>query len=238
MAINWTDEQKRVINSRNKNLLVSAAAGSGKTAVLTERIISLITDEKDHTDLDRLLVVTFTKAAAGEMKERIRKKLEERIKNDRDNELLRRQSVLIHNAHISTIDSFCTYVIKNYFYMLDIDPNFRIMEDGERRLMKDECMSELFDDAFARGDEDILSLVTSYNTGKTTKNIRQRLLEIFETINAEPWPLEWLENAKKKYIFEDGEDINDSEMIVSCLSQIRASVKQAHKHRQENASLS
>lgn len=234
MAINWTDEQKRVINSRNKNLLVSAAAGSGKTAVLTERIISLITDEKDHTDLDRLLVVTFTKAAAGEMKERIRKKLEERIKNDRDNELLRRQSVLIHNAHISTIDSFCTYVIKNYFYMLDIDPNFRIMEDGERRLMKDECMSELFDDAFARGDEDILSLVTSYNTGKTTKNIRQRLLEIFETINAEPWPLEWLENAKKKYIFEDGEDINDSEMIVSCLSQIRASVKQALEQAKEN----
>ena len=123
--MNFSDEQKQVIDSRGKDLLVSAAAGSGKTAVLIERIVSLITDKEHPADLDRLLVVTFTRAAAGEMKERLSKRLEEMMEADPEDENLRKQSVLIHNAQINTIHSFCSYVIRNYFYKLDIDPAFR-----------------------------------------------------------------------------------------------------------------
>ncbi len=237
MAINWNSEQQRVIRSRNKNMLVSAAAGSGKTAVLTERILSLITDKDNPVDLDRILVVTFTKAAAGEMKERIRKKLEAKIASDKNNELIRRQSVLIHNAQISTIHSFCSYIIKNYFYLLDIDPAFRIMDDGECRLMKDECMSELFDDAFAGEDQNILKLVTAYNSGKTTRNIRKRLIELYETVNAEPWPMDWLDQAKRIYTDCSDENINKSKMIEACMKEVQGLLELLKKIAEDNLKL-
>lgn len=237
MAINWNSEQRRVIEGRNKNILVSAAAGSGKTAVLTERILSLITDKDKPVDLDRILVVTFTKAAAGEMKERIRKKLEAKIASDRNNEAIRRQSVLIHNAQISTIHSFCSYIIKNYFYLLDIDPTFRIMDDGECRLMKAECMSELFDDAFANENEDMLKLVTAYNSGKTTKNIRERLIELYETVNAEPWPMDWLDQTLKIYTDCTDENINDSKMIKACMKEAQGFLELLKEMADDNLSL-
>ena len=111
----WTDDQQRVIDARNCNLLVSAAAGSGKTAVLVERIIKLITDEKNDVDIDRLLVVTFTNAAAAEMKTRVGEAIESRLIDEPDNEHLQRQASLLHNAQITTMHSFCQYIIRNYF---------------------------------------------------------------------------------------------------------------------------
>lgn len=110
MGVSWTKEQQKVIDTRNCNILVSAAAGSGKTAVLVERIIQRITDKHQPIDIDRLLIVTFTRAAAGEMKERIRTAIEKKLEEDRDNEHLQRQSTLVHHAQITTIDSFCSYV--------------------------------------------------------------------------------------------------------------------------------
>ena len=122
MEMKWTPEQQKVIELRDRNILVSAAAGSGKTAVLVERILGKLT-RKDHPiDIDQLLIVTFTRAAAGEMRERLTEAVENYLEQDPENEHLQRQQTLIHNAQITTIDGFCSYVIRNYFHTIDLDP--------------------------------------------------------------------------------------------------------------------
>ena len=136
----WTSEQQNVIDFRNRNILVSAAAGSGKTAVLVERIIQRITDSTNPMDIDRLLVVTFTKAAAAEMRERIGDAIEKRLEENPEDENLRRQSTLIHNAQITTIDSFCLFVVRNHFEEIQLDPNFRIADPGEMKLLELDVM--------------------------------------------------------------------------------------------------
>ena len=138
MGMTWTEEQKKVIDVRNKNVLVSAAAGSGKTAVLVERILSIVCGDmegEEPVDVDRLLVVTFTKAAAAEMRERVGLALERRLEADPENEHLPKQPTLIHNAQITTIDRFRQYVIRNYFHPIDLAPSFPIGDEGELKLL-------------------------------------------------------------------------------------------------------
>ena len=147
MGISWTEEQQEVIRARGSNILVSAAAGSGKTAVLVERIIQRITDKTNPTDIDRLLIVTFTRAAAAEMKERIGRAIEKRLEENREDEHLQRQSVLVHHAQITTIDSFCSYVVKNYFHLIDLDPSFRMGDEGEMRLLKADVAGTVLEEA-------------------------------------------------------------------------------------------
>ena len=132
----WTDKQRDVIDARDRNILVSAAAGSGKTAVLVERIIEMITDPEKPVNIDELLVVTFTRAAASEMKERVRKVLEERAAKNPEDENLKKQLSYIHNAQITTIDSFCTRVVKEHFEQIEMDPNYRIGDEVELEMMK------------------------------------------------------------------------------------------------------
>ena len=146
MSMTWTKDQQKVIDTRNTNLLVSAAAGSGKTAVLVERILSLITDAEHPVDVDRLLITTFTKAAAGEMRERISRALTERLKEDPGNEWLQRQEALVHRAQITTIHGFCLYVIRNYFHTIGLNPNFRIADEGEMKLLKQDTAKEIIDE--------------------------------------------------------------------------------------------
>lgn len=134
MGVQWTREQQKVIELRNRNILVSAAAGSGKTAVLVERIIRILTDRDNPVDVDRLLIVTFTEAAAAEMKERIRGAIEKELENRPEDVHLQRQATLIHSARITTIHSFCLSVIREHFHVIDIDPGFRIAEEGELKL--------------------------------------------------------------------------------------------------------
>ena len=124
----WTSEQKQVIDLRDRSLLVSAAAGSGKTAVLVQRIIERICD----VDIDRLLVVTFTNAAAGEMRERVQAAIAKRVEENPDNTHLRRQEVLAGHAHITTIDSFCLSVLREHFQEIELDPGFRIKASAGR----------------------------------------------------------------------------------------------------------
>ena len=131
MGVSWTTEQQQVIDLRNRNILVSAAAGSGKTAVLVERIVKIITDKNHPVDIDHLLIVTFTNAAAAEMRERIGNAIEKALDEQPGNEHLLRQLTLIHNAQITTIDSFCLYVVRNHFHEIDLEPNFRIGDEGE-----------------------------------------------------------------------------------------------------------
>ena len=134
MAKSWTDEQISVIEQKNSNLLVAAAAGSGKTAVMVERIIRRVLDEKNPLDIDRIVVVTFTKAAATQMRERIAAALSSVLisqKDERRIRNIRKQLALLDNAVICTIDSFCNYILRNYFNTIDLDPSYRIGDEGE-----------------------------------------------------------------------------------------------------------
>ena len=152
MGVSWTREQQQVIDLRKRNILVSAAAGSGKTAVLVERIIKMITEGEHPVDIDRLLVVTFTNAAAAEMRERIGAAIEKALEEHPDSEHLQRQLTLIHNAQITTIDSFCLYVIRNYFHIIDLNPNFRIADEGEMKLLKQDTAKEILEEAYEKKD--------------------------------------------------------------------------------------
>ena len=136
----WTPDQKNAISARDGTVLVSAAAGSGKTAVLVERVIQILTDKGRPCDADRLLVVTFTKAAAAEMKERISARISEMLLAEPSNRNLQRQQLMLANAHISTIHSFCNELIRENFFELDMSPEFRIADENEMMLLKDEAM--------------------------------------------------------------------------------------------------
>lgn len=152
MSVSWTEEQRQVIELRNRNILVSAAAGSGKTAVLVERIITMITDRVHPVDIDSLLIVTFTNAAAGEMRERIRAAIEKKLEEEPENVHLQRQLTLIHHAQITTIHSFCQHVIRNYFHTIDLDPNFRIGDDGEMKLLRNDTAEGLIEELYQKID--------------------------------------------------------------------------------------
>ena len=144
MAKSWTSQQLDAMNTKDRDILVSAAAASGKTAVLVERIVNKITKE-NGTDIDRLVVVTFTKAAASEMKQRIRESIESYLDKEPENARLQRQLTLINNAQITTIDSFCLNIIRNYFTDIDIDPGFRTADEGEIKLLEHDVMEQLLD---------------------------------------------------------------------------------------------
>ena len=135
MGVTYTAEQQKVIDTHGCNLLVSAAAGSGKTAVLVERIVKMVSDAANPVDIDRLLVVTFTNAAAAEMRERVSNAIGEKLAKEPENEHLQKQAALLHNAQITTIDSFCLFVIRNHFHTIGLDPGFRIADEGELKLL-------------------------------------------------------------------------------------------------------
>ena len=166
MGVMWTDDQRKVIELRNRNILVSAAAGSGKTAVLVERIMELVCDEENPVDVDRLLVVTFTKAAAAEMKERIGAAIRKRLEEQPNNGYLQRQEALVSHAQITTIDSFCAYILRNHFGEIDLDPAFRVADEGELKLLKKDIIKELLEEEYARKRDSFLYFVECYASGK------------------------------------------------------------------------
>ena len=192
MSVKWTEEQQKVIDLRDRNILVSAAAGSGKTAVLVERIISRITDENDPADVDRLLVVTYTEAAAAEMKERIGAAIEKKLEEQPGNVNLEQQSTLIHNASIMTIHSFCLSVIRDHFHVIGIDPAFRIAEEGELRLLMQDVLEELIENFYAEGSETFLNFVDQYGTGRNDQKIEELILQLYEYSRSYPQPEKWL----------------------------------------------
>ena len=146
----WTKDQQKVIDLRDSNILVSAAAGSGKTAVLVERIIQEVTQDEHPIDIDRLLVVTFTKAAAAEMRQRVGRAMENALIDRPGDKRLQRQLSLLHNAQITTIDSFCQNIIRNYFHVIDLDPVFRVADDTEIKIMKQEVLEEVLEECYER----------------------------------------------------------------------------------------
>ena len=161
MGMTWTDDQRKVIELRDRNIL-----GSGKTAVLVERIIKIITDKEHPVDIDRLLIVTFTNAAAAEMRERIGNALENALKEQPDDEHLQRQLSLLHNAQITTIDSFCLYVIRNHFHEIDLEPNFRIGDEGELKLLKEDVLAKVLLKNYEESAPEFLAFVDGYASGR------------------------------------------------------------------------
>mgnify|MGYP005777295313 FL=1 len=199
MAVKWTKQQRQVIDLRDCNLLVSAAAGSGKTAVLVERILSRITDKEHPLDLERLIVVTFTKAAAAEMKERLRLALEEKLEEEPDNERVRSQHMALHHARISTIDGFCSYLIKNYFHVCDLDPSCRIADEKELALIRADVAAELLEDHFAEGSKEFFDFVEFFAFGKNDGQLDELILKLYDFADAHPRPEEWLSGCAESY---------------------------------------
>ena len=199
MAMKWTEEQQKVITLRDRNILVSAAAGSGKTAVLVQRILSKIMDPLKPVDIDRLLIMTFTRAAAGEMRERIERALDTALAEDPDNEHLQRQMMLIHTGQITTIDGFCSYVIRNYFHLIGLDPGYRTADEGELKLLQEDVLKELFEDYYAEGDEKFTAFVECYASGKSDEGLKEHVLDLYNASMSNPWPEEWLDGCVENY---------------------------------------
>ncbi|MCF0142025.1 MAG: UvrD-helicase domain-containing protein, partial [Parasporobacterium sp.] len=209
----WTDTQKSVIETRNKNILVSAAAGSGKTAVLVERIIQRILDEKDPVDVDKILVVTYTNAAAAEMKERVRKALDKAVLEDPKNSRLRTQATLVHTAQIRTIDSFCSYIVKNYFYEIDADPAFRIGDTGAVQLLKEQALDEALAACFENPTEDFKLLADAYmQNKKTVATFKKLVYDINEKASSYAWPEDWFKECFRLYEYSS-KNIKESPFI-------------------------
>lgn len=203
MGVQWTEEQKKVINLRRRNILVSAAAGSGKTAVLVERIIQMLTDIDNPLEVDQLLIVTFTEAAASEMKERIRNAIEKELEKHPENVHLQRQATLIHSARITTIHSFCLSVIKEHFHVIDLDPGFRIVEEGELQLLKQDVLSDVFEEFYDSQNPEFLALTEKLGGTKSDKKLEEQVLRLYEYSRSYPQPEKWLSQCVENYQIED-----------------------------------
>lgn len=216
MGMKFTPEQQRVIELHNSNILVSAAAGSGKTAVLVERIIRMICDGEHPADIDRLLIVTFTNAAAAEMRERIAAGIIARLEADPGNEHIQKQSALLHNAQITTIDSFSLFLIRNHFNEIGLDPDFRVADEGEIKLLQQEVLAQLLEDAYAgqfvpEAPEQFHACVEYFCPGGRESVLEQHILNLSRYAGSFPWPEEWLEERKNDYAAGDMEALVHSD---------------------------
>lgn len=230
MAVTWTKEQREVIDSRNRNLLVSAAAGSGKTAVLVERIISMITDKASPMDLDRLLVMTFTNAAAAEMRERIGDAVRKKLEQQPENEHLALQASLIHHCQITTIDSFCLHLIREYYNQLEIDPSFRIGDEGELSLLRSDVLEEMLEDYYGRKDEKFENFVETFSRGKTDFGIADVIMQVYRFSQSYPWPEEWISGCLDEVMNPTKSIIENSGWMKFLLEDIRLQMEEMTAH--------
>ena len=204
MSVSWTEEQLKVLKVRNKNVLVSAAAGSGKTAVLVERILKLVIEEK--IDIDNLLVVTYTEAAAGEMRERILKALEAQAKATPWDDHIQKQVSYVHNASITTIHGFCLNIVRQYFNEIDIDPSFRVGDEGELSLIKQDVLKELLEDWYSKNDKRFIDFVDNYasRSSKNDRELEAYIFKLFGFAMSHPNPEKWLRSNVNFYDTSSG----------------------------------
>lgn len=239
MGVKFTEDQQRVIDLRNCNILVSAAAGSGKTAVLVERIVELVSgsgcDSAQAVDIDRLLIVTFTNAAAAQMRERITKALSDRVEAEPDNEHIKKQLMLIHNAKIMTIHSFCLYLIKNHFNDIGLDPDFRTADEGEIRLLKQEVLSELLEEQFAQGRQEFTDCVEYFAYDGREKRLEELIERLYTFSGSYPFPEKWLRQHRMDYHVETFEELAKTEWFAGMMQEISALLQECKE--QEKAAL-
>lgn len=238
MGIAFTETQRQVIESRGRNLLISAAAGSGKTAVLVERIVEMVCDGEHPVDIDRLLVVTFTNAAAAQMRERIGRALSDRLALDPANEHLQRQTTLIYNAQITTIDSFCLFVLRNQFHTIGLDPGFRIAEEGEMKLLRADVLSRVIEDAYSAADPAFLNCMEYFSMGGSDKVVEKEVFKLYDFAMSMPFPECWLAERKKDYCLGENDIVDPLTLpwakellghvrlvLLGCLDKLGAAVR-------------
>lgn len=199
--VKWTNEQLQAIQEKNSNILVAAAAGSGKTAVLVERIIHKIIDEQ--MDIDKILVVTFTNAAASEMRERILEAIYKKLEENPENVHLQRQIILLNKASICTIHSFCLDVIHNHFYEIDLPSNFKIADTAEIDLLKQEVLDDLFEQKYTENDKNFIELLENYTNYRGDEALQELVLKIYKFIQSSPFPIKWLQEKLELLKIED-----------------------------------
>lgn len=237
MGVTWTSEQKKVIELRDRNILVSAAAGSGKTAVLVERIITRLTKDEPPLDVDKLLVVTYTEAAAAEMKERIANAIAAALDNSPEDVHLKKQAALIHTAKIMTIHSFCLSVIKEYFHTINLDPGFRIAEEGELKLLKQDVLSQLLEDMFQEARPEFVAFVEAFATGRDDSKLEEVVLQLYEFAGSYPSPEKWLDQCAELYEKGIAEATFTEQVfayIYNCLQDVGHSLERAEKICEES----
>ena len=227
MGVKWTKQQQQVIDLRDRNILVSAAAGSGKTAVLVERIITMLTDEEHPVNVDELLIVTFTEAAAGEMKERIRGAIEKALEENPENEHLKRQATLIHNAQITTIHSFCLSVIRDHFHVIDIDPGFRTAEEGELKLLRHDVLDELLEEKYAQKEERFLRFSNAYGGRRNDKKLEEMIEKAYDYSRSYPDGEGWLDSCVDAYRVDCAEDLEKSDYGNKIVTWAKAYLEEA-----------
>ena len=222
--MNWTTDQKKIIDARDCNLLVSAAAGSGKTAVLVERIIQMISDAEHPVNIDELLVVTFTKAAAAQMKDKIAKAIERLLEQDPDNMHYRKQMDYVNRANILTIDSFCFQVVKEHFHLLGIDPGIRIGEAGEIGLLRQEVLEEVIEE-FYQKDPNFVRFSDAFSSDKNDAKVEEYILKVYDVSASYPQPTEWTRQARAALHVESEEDFMELSYVKAYLAQIKSTAE-------------
>lgn len=227
MAMSFTPDQQKVIDLRDRNILVSAAAGSGKTAVLVERIVGMVTDEKNPVDIDRLLVVTFTNAAAAEMRERISAAINRKLSEMPGNVHLQKQAALLHNAQITTIDSFCLFLIRNNFNDIGLDPGFRIADEGELRLLKQDVLAELLEQQYQDRRQEFLSCVEYFTGGSNDKLLEEYIGRLYEFSMSYPWPEDWISQCMMDYKISDVTELEETSWCHYLMEYIRAMIEES-----------
>ncbi len=200
MSREWTQGQLDAIRARGGTLLVSAAAGSGKTAVLVQRVVERITDPENPTDADRLLVVTFTKAAAAEMRGRIAAEISRMLEADPFNTRLQRQQLLLTRAHISTVDSFCSDLVRQNFFRLGISPEMRVLDESEISILRSEAAEETLEEFYAKSDPGFYDFVESFSSGRDDAAVAATVGRLYDFVRSHPFPKRWL--AQKAALYD------------------------------------
>ena len=228
--IKWTNEQLQAIEEKGKNILVSAAAGSGKTAVLVERMINKIINQ--GIDIDKILIVTFTQAAASEMRERILEAIYKKLELEPENRRLQNQIVLLNKANISTIHAFCLDVIKNNFFEIGISPDFRIAEPAEVELLKIEVLDDMLEELYESNDKNILKITDIYSGYRGDDNLKNIILNIYNYIQSTPFPEEWLNKQIEKFNMQN-KDFSQTEWVKILLQNFKENVIESIKQLEE-----
>lgn len=235
----YTLQQQNVIDIRDCNLLVSAAAGSGKTAVLVQRILDKIMDMKNPLDIDRILLVTFTRASAAEMKRRLTDRMTEAylaaVKNGEEKLVrhLRRQMSLIRGAYISTIDGFCTSVLRNHFAQVGIDPAFRVAEEGELKLLKNEVLEAVLEKEYEASTEDFVELIERYGDSRGDTEIAAAILRLYDYAQSKPYPEKWLRDCGNKYDYESKEELFADEFVKRYMQTLTYELKTVYRYMKQ-----
>ncbi len=232
-GIRWTEDQQKIIDMRDCNILVSAAAGSGKTAVLVERIFQRLVDQTDPVNVDQFVVVTFTNAAAAQMKDRLRSRIEQALEKKPDNEHLQRQAGLLASAHISTVHSFCKFVIQNYFHRIGLDPSFRQGTKAEVELLRAEVWNRILEDEYEEGRPDFEDLADMSELNRQDDALGEMVFQIYNKMMEQPFPLDFLHRMNLFLATETEEEWEATEFVCQLLTFTRGVVEELKREQEE-----